>query len=607
MRPTRFLLALLSLLSTGIAARATAPAAPSDHSVENLAAFARVYGYVRFFHPSDQAVAVDWDKFALLGAEAVREAKNPDELRLALLRTFQPVAPSLRLTENLADTAAATTAPTPGGQLTFWQHLGINLTDKPNLYRQQRVITGETKGPRAPLFEPATAPAPLVKAIAPNLVLILPLALPVDAEGKTAAAGPEFAALQSWLAALELTKATPADWRVRVAGIVTIWSTFQHFHPYLDGIGVKWDEALAPAIRRTLRDATGDDYYETLMELIARTQDGHGYIYGRKGDMGGIPIRIALVENQVVVTAVAENAPFHKGDIVERIDGGPALDLLHDRERYTSGSPQLRRFRALNQFGQGTPGSVAHVELKRDGRVETIDFTRTKERRGYFFNGIAEFTQPAFAEVRPGIFYVNLYALDQPSLTAQLDRLAGARGVIFDWRWGGRTVAEDAKMIQPEADIIPHLIDQPIQASPMMIPQITEPDRAGWTYKTSTWPVTPKAPRFKGRIVFINEPSVVSYGETCMAMLADYHLVTLVGEPTAGCNGNVNFINLPDGLRVMWTGMDVRRHDHSPFYTIGFPPDVPVTRTIKAVQEGRDEFLEQAIATIESTAATASP
>jgi C-terminal processing protease CtpA/Prc len=135
----------------------------------------------------------------------------------------------------------------------------------------------------------------------------------------------------------------------------------------------------------------------------------------------------------------------------------------------------------------------------------------------------------------------------------------------------------------------------------MLTPQITRPDRAGWTYRESSWPVKPSAPRIKGRVVFINEPSVVSYGETCMAMIADYHLATLVGAPTAGCNGNVAFIPLPGDWQVMWTAMDVRKHDHTPFYTIGFVPDFPVTRTIAAVREGRDEYLEKAIEVIEQS------
>ena len=33
-----------------------------------LEAFARLYGCVRYFHPGDEAAALDWDRFAVLGA-----------------------------------------------------------------------------------------------------------------------------------------------------------------------------------------------------------------------------------------------------------------------------------------------------------------------------------------------------------------------------------------------------------------------------------------------------------------------------------------------------------------------------------------------------------
>lgn len=617
-RKRMFLAAIACGLVALVSSRAAETPPDLERETGNLAAFARVYGYVRFFHPSDQAATVDWDKFAIVGVAAVRDAKDQGELRAALLRTFQPVAPRLRLSEGATPDSGASVAPPAGERLTYWQHAGLNLTDKQNgVYWQQRVITGETKGGRGPLFQPAAVPPPLTKTLASGLMLAMPLALPVDAEGKTVdPVTPEFSTLETTLGALDLKTATPADWRVRVAGIVEVWSIFQHFHPYLDQVGVKWDEALVPALRRALRDESGADYTATLMEMISQTRDGHGYVYGppdvKDGNpvpKGGIPIRVAHVEGKVVVTGVAENAPFRKGDIIEQLDGVSAAEVLRDREHYTSGSPHLRRFRALNQYGEGTVGSVAHVQVMRDGQAETIDFPRTTEHRGYFFNWIGEFAFPAFAEVRPGIFYVNLYALDAAGLEAKLPQLAEARGVIFDWRSGGRgsMIAKDARMIQPHADIVPHLIDQAVQASPMLIPQILLPDRAGWTYRTNTWPVQPKAPRFKGRVVFINEPSVVSYGETCMAIIADYHLATLVGAPTAGCNGNANFIPLPGGFRVMWTGMDVRKHDGSRFYDIGFVPDYPVTRTLRSVKEGRDEYLEKAIEIIEQSPKPAEP
>jgi hypothetical protein len=574
--------------------------AADERALDNLATFARVYGYVRFFHPSDEAAALDWDKFAMVGAETVRDAADPAALRAALLHLFAPIAPTLRLTTEPAPAATPAAANT-GGPLIFWQYQGLSLTNQPGPYRQRRVVTDESRGDHAPLFKPATAPPPLVRTIAPGIVLWLPLALPVGTDGKTSPTpAAALAALQAEMDTIDFKALKEPDWRVRVAAVVSVWSVFQHFHPYLDLVGVKWDDALRPALRGALDDVSIEDYWATLMELVAKTHDGHGYAYVTPPGRGGIPIRVACIEDKIVVTGVADAAPFKKGDVIARLDGVPALEVMRQRERRASGSPQLSEFRALNQFGLGRAGSVARLEIERDGQTQEIAFTRTTEKRGYFFNPIGEFELPAFAEVRPGIFYVNLNSLDEAGLEEKLTRLAEARGVIFDWRWDGRKLDEKAKRIQPHTDIIAHLIDATIQASPMLTPQISVPDRAGWTYRESTWPVEPKAPRFKGRIVFINEPSVVSYGETCMAMIADYHLATLVGAPTAGTNGNVSFIPLPGGGRVMWTAMDVRKHDRSPFYNIGFVPDYPVPRTLAAVKAGRDEYLEKAISVIES-------
>ena len=78
-----------------------------------------------------------------------------------------------------------------------------------------------------------------------------------------------------------------------------------------------------------------------------------------------------------------------------------------------------------------------------------------------------------------------------------------------------------------------------------------------------------------------------------MALIDHYKLAALVGEPSAGCNGGVNFVPLSGGLKVMWTGMEVRKHDRTPLYGVGFAPGYPVKRTLQAVREGRDEYLEK--------------
>jgi C-terminal processing protease CtpA/Prc len=94
--------------------------------------------------------------------------------------------------------------------------------------------------------------------------------------------------------------------------------------------------------------------------------------------------------------------------------------------------------------------------------------------------------------------------------------------------------------------------------------------------------------------LFIHEPNVVSYGETCAAMIDHYKLAEFVGESTAGCNGNVNFISLPGGATMMWTGMKVVKHDNSQLYIHGYRPHYPVERTLADVIAGRDPMIARA-------------
>src|SRR5688500_3515981 len=65
-----------------------APAAPGEP--EKLAALARLYGVVRWFHPTDAAHEVDWNRLAVHAAAAVRSARTTADVQRALQETFAP-------------------------------------------------------------------------------------------------------------------------------------------------------------------------------------------------------------------------------------------------------------------------------------------------------------------------------------------------------------------------------------------------------------------------------------------------------------------------------------------------------------------------------------
>jgi len=84
-----------------------------------------------------------------------------------------------------------------------------------------------------------------------------------------------------------------------------------------------------------------------------------------------------------------------------------------------------------------------------------------------------------------------------------------------------------------------------------------------------------------------------------MGIIEHHQLGEIVGSPTAGTNGNVNPFMIPGSYQIMWTGMQVLKHDGSQHHGIGIRPTVPVTPTAAGIAAGRDEVLEKAIETLQ--------
>ncbi len=389
----------------------------------------------------------------------------------------------------------------------------------------------------------------------------------------------EFAAK---LAAVDISKITADNEYLRLADVVIAWNVFQHFYPYFDVVGVHWDKELTNTLEEALEDTSEKDFFDTLSRLVAKIQDGHGGVYhGLLKDQSGLPFKVDWIENQVVITASRDEEKFQKGDIILTIDGVKAEQALLNAEEYISGSPQWKRFRSLVQFGQGGQGTTARLEIKRGNEIMEI-----KAERNYRAP-IVEPGRSNIEELENNIYYVNLSTAPMKEINGRIDDLAEAKGVVFDLRG------------YPNGNhqVICHLLrEKDTSTAWMKIPQIIYPDQENIVgYRESGWGLTTKQPRIQGKVVFLTDGRAISYAESFMSFIEHYKLGEIVGQPTAGTNGNVNVINLPGNFRVTWTGMKVVKHDGSQHHLIGIQPTVPAERTIKGVIEGRDEFLEKAL------------
>jgi len=66
--------------------------------------------------------------------------------------------------------------------------------------------------------------------------------------------------------------------------------------------------------------------------------------------------------------------------------------------------------------------------------------------------------------------------------------------------------------------------------------------------------------------------------------------------PSAGANGMIRNVWLPDGSSFSFTGLRVTRHDGRRLFALGIEPDVLVEPTIAGIVSGRDEVLDAALA-----------
>ena len=720
----------------------------TNRKIQNIETFARLYGYVRWFHPSDEAQEIDWDKFAVFGVQKVENIKSTTELRDTLYRLFSPIVQGLQIYEASKPelfNSEIILSPDPDAKPIAWQHFGVYLNDQSNIYKSIRTnksvvgaevdnlvvakyidypihlrnkevkfsghfksnnrgvtlfiqpfvslneilsnnkihktiieeskdwiryeITltipkettgivygfevdgdgevwaddfeflvnnnrkwepadtvnmgfehGKTEDEVMPIADWRTSATFLSFEVTDENPFSGKYCLKVNYTGKLFERMPQFGEItkknigrnlictvpltlltneastypKTEISLLEQLKSEISNIKisrefnshVNLASVVIAWNVLQHFFPYFDVIDTDWDKVLKETMKQTLTNKQKNDFFVTLSQMIAKLNDGHGVVYGEQ--MVHLPIRTEYIEKKIVITA-SENDVLEKGDIIKKIDGRPVMSVLRETEKIISGSPQLRKHRALNILGSKfNSNEETRLLIVRNGKSQNVIIKNNSRSKSIFFNPIDErqYLNETIVEIEPGIYYVNTGNCMVNDFEQKINELADAKAVIYDCRNGAQLSF---------FDIVPYLIEKPVISTWWNVPQIVFPDRKEMEFSKSNWDIKPKKPLFNSKTIIINVPSVVSAGETMMDIIDHYNLVTTVGESTAGCNGNLNYINLPCGYNVMFTGMRVLKHDGSQLYLKGFKPDYPVKKTIKAVKEGRDDFLEKAL------------
>ncbi|MFP2959448.1 S41 family peptidase [Myxococcus sp. 1LA] len=364
---------------------------------------------------------------------------------------------------------------------------------------------------------------------------------------------------------------------------------FPYFHVVGDGIDARLEETLAAVDTAPLSSLRT---LQLLRRFGAVLQDGHVFVYASPSPIiGHLPALLEEVAGGDVVVRRSLVPEFQPGDTLVRVGDRTTAEWYAEELSRTSAATHgyrhelaTRRLRELtgplSLVMRGTDGTERTVQAHPwtgNNLVEALGTTPSRRVSGWLGDLGA-----------PSLYYISMNSdvtTDLNAATEHLDRAASAQGLIVDMRgYPGFS----------HYDFIRHLIQGPYVSPIFRVGRWTGPDQH--EVHSDQYSFTGSMTlAYSGPMVLLVGPRSVSAAENFSTMLVAANRVRVVGQRSAGTNGNITNLVLPGGFRFMYTGMEVLRPDRSTFHGVGIVPNDEIVPTTEDFALDRDSQLLKAI------------
>ncbi|MBL8175677.1 MAG: hypothetical protein JNK48_13470 [Bryobacterales bacterium] len=402
------------------------------------------------------------------------------------------------------------------------------------------------------------------------------------------------------LAAGNLRELSEAE---RIAGLSKFWSEVKYNFGYPEKLmEVEWDRLYLEWIPKVQAARSTEDYYRRLKELCAKLKDGHTNIMSPPGvDEGKPPLRTALIAGRVMVMHVyspsLEQQGITRGMEIVRVDGEPAVAFARRMyEPYQSSStPGDRDMRVFGyDFLRGPSAQPARL-LLRDGKG--VEKELSVARSGYKdLRPIPPF-EWKMLDNAIALVTLNTFGNEQTSrrFVEEFPKIRQAKAVILDLRWNGGGSSNIGY------EVLRRFIDKPVLGSRQVMRRYVPTERAwGIQMDTIEFPATPIQPAageyFAGPVAVLTSPATYSAAEDFLVAWRNSGRGAVIGVNSGGSTGQPLFFTLPGGGSARVCTKKDTYPDGREWVGKGIEVDIPVAPDADALQAGKDNVLEAAIA-----------
>jgi C-terminal processing protease CtpA/Prc len=373
----------------------------------------------------------------------------------------------------------------------------------------------------------------------------------------------------------------------RLLGLFKYWNIIEYFYPYKYLTDQHWDFVLSEMIDKIRIVKNKDQYQAVLRELVAKLDDSHAWInFNDTTKYRFLPVNISNVENQAVVSEIFNDSlakinDLKRGDIVVKINDSNIESELKNTLKYVSGSNLNFKINRSYQTIFRDTSDTMRLTIMRDGEIRNIstklynfnDFGYLKNKRSLRSKSITE-----------SIGYINMASKFTPRQFEEIfERFKFKKNIIIDLRgYPQGTYEMFTRYFNTEDKVFALKYN----------PNISYPGKFVFDKSAKTGS-SRKA--FKGKFILLVNGNSLSLSEfTAMAFQTADNIIT-IGNQTAGADGRNIAIEYLGGYTTRFSGYGIIYPDGTESQRNGVKIDIEIKPTINGLRDGRDEILEKAI------------
>lgn len=378
------------------------------------------------------------------------------------------------------------------------------------------------------------------------------------------------------------------DQNYRLLSLFKYWNVVEYFYPYKYQTDENWNEVLKEMIPKFLNAENEVEYHLAMLETVIKLDDSHANFYTPKiHDFFGrkyIPAYFNIVQNKVTITgfyndSLARMNDLRIGDVILKTDGIDISKIITNRKKFVSGSNNNRKAKNYDFFVLNGTTDTVQLTINRGGKEIEKKIGRFDEK---YFNK-STVSHGKYKVLDQDIGYVDMNTLEMKNIDEMMLAFKSTKAIIIDYRKG---------MNFTPYMIAKRLIQTEKEFARLIKPDLSYPGKFVWEKPETIAPIKNKY--YPGKIVVLVNENTQSASEYATMLLQIGDNVKTIGSTTAGADGNVSNIEFV-GFRSFISGIGVFYPDGTETQRKGIKVDLEVYPTIKGIQEGKDEVIEQAV------------